>query len=216
MESKKEERKSAGKIDGQKLKTIAEIKKFYPLSDDQILQLEKFVDALISYNQKYNLIGKSTIENIWQRHILDSAQIIKFIKNKEISIGDFGSGSGLPGIILSILGIKEVHLIEKSFRKCEFLKIAAEISPGKIVIWQKRAEEINDLKIDLSVSRAFASLDKLLKITKKFLKKDASCLFLKGSKWQEEINIAKNNHSFNYGLHSSLTSSEGKIILINF
>ena len=111
-------------INEKQLKAIAQITNFYPISVSEIEKLESFVAILLKYNQEYNLIGKSTIDDIWHRHILDSAQLLQYIKNKDSVVGDFGSGAGFPGVVLSILGVKEVHLIEKSFRKCEFLKLA--------------------------------------------------------------------------------------------
>ena len=95
------------------------------------IRLTKYVDFLIEYNNKINLIGKSTINDIWDRHITDSLQLVKNIDNYNIKIADLGSGAGLPGIPLSIIGIKEVHLFEKSVRKCEFLEQAKNFSNNK-------------------------------------------------------------------------------------
>ncbi len=189
------------------------IKKFDSLNDDTIQKLEKFVDLLLIHNQKYNLIGKSTIDDIWNRHILDSAQLIKFITNKNLIIGDFGSGAGLPAIILSIMGVKEVHLIEKSFRKCEFLEIAKEISDNKIVIHQKMAEKLDPIKFDIITSRAFAPLDKLLKTTQPFAKKNTTYIFPKGKNLTNELKLIKNK--LDYKIYPSLTSLEGNILIIN-
>jgi 16S rRNA (guanine527-N7)-methyltransferase len=202
-------------IKEKQLKAITEIKNFYPISLAEIKQLESFVDILLRYNSEYNLIGKSTVDEIWQRHILDSAQLLKYIDNKNLTIADFGSGAGFPGIILSILGAKEVHLIEKSFRKCQFLQMASKISSNKIIIHQKRAEEIKCLKIDIVVSRAFAPLARLLKTIKPFLGKQGYGIFLKGKNFADEINLAKQSNSFNYKAFSSLTSKESRVIIIN-
>ena len=198
-----------------KLQVIEQINQFWPISEITLKSLENYVAALIKYNQKYNLIGESTIEDIWNRHILDSAQLLKYIKDKNLVTGDFGSGAGFPGMVLSILGLKEVHLIEKSFRKCEFLELAKEFSSGKITIHQKNAEEIKDIKFDLITSRAFAPMIRLLSTIKPFTKENTICLFLKGKNVDNELNLAKKIHRFNYTGHSSLTSKESKIILIS-
>jgi len=198
-----------------KLQVIEQINQFWPISEITLKSLENYVAALIKYNQKYNLIGESTIEDIWNRHILDSAQLLKYIKDKNLVTGDFGSGAGFPGMVLSILGLKEVHLIEKSFRKCEFLELAREFSSGKITIHQKNAEEIKDIKFDLITSRAFAPMIRLLSTIKPFTKENTICLFLKGKNVDNELNLAKKTHRFNYIGHSSLTSKESKIILIS-
>ncbi len=202
-------------INEKQLKAIAQITNFYPISAVEIEKLESFVEMLLKYNQEYNLIGKSTISDIWHRHILDSAQLLKYIENKNLVIGDFGSGAGFPGIILSILGAKEVHLLEKSFRKCEFLKLAAKISANKIVIHQKRVEEIKDLSFDIVASRAFLPLNELISTVKPFFKPSSSAIFLKGKNFESEINIAKKSNKFNYLSRPSLTSMESRVIIVN-
>ena len=111
-----------------------QIKKFLQLTTQQEKSLEEYVLLLLSRNQNYNFIGKSTEDDIWQRHILDCAQLIKYIENINLKFADFGSGAGLPGVILSILGLKEIHLIEKSFRKSEFLREAKNLSTNRIFI----------------------------------------------------------------------------------
>ncbi len=185
----------------------------------QKIKLEQYVDLLLKWNSKINLIGKSTVDDIWNRHIVDCAQLIKFLndKDKENCVcADFGSGAGLPGIVLSILGIKNMNLIEKSPLKCKFLKEAALISDNKINIINKNIFDINDHKFDIIFSRALANLNDLLTMTKSFLKENSICYFLKGKKVTEELSEAKKNFSFEYSLTDSMTSNEGKIITIKF
>lgn len=191
---------------------LQEIEKFHPLDLATINKLDLFVENLINYNEKFNLIGKSTIEDIWNRHILDSAQLIKFIDDKNLTIGDFGSGAGLPAIILSILGVKEIHLIEKSFRKCQFLQEVKNISQNKVIIHNKMAQEIKNIQFDIITSRAFAPLDKLLQITKPFCHKNTKLIFPKGKNIMSEISQSKMKLGFS--IYESLTSKEGKILVI--
>ena len=169
---------------------------------------------LLKENNNFNLIGKSTINDIWHRHILDSAQILKYIDNKNVKFADFGSGAGLPGIVISILGIKEMHLVEKSFRKCEFLNKAKITSNNHIFIHQAKLEEVEKIKFDVITSRALASLKNLLQYCNKFLNKDGYALFLKGKKLPEELLEAQKFYNFDYETFDSLTSSESKIIKI--
>lgn len=202
-------------INEKQLKAITEIKKFYSISEKEIEQLKSFVKLLLECNQEYNLIGKSTIDDIWHRHILDSAQLLKYIGDKNLVLGDFGSGAGFPGVVLSILGVRQIHLLEKSFRKCEFLQLAAKISSNKIIIHQKKIEEIKGVKFDIVVSRAFAPLDKLLKIIKPFVKLGSYGIFLKGKSFESEISLAKKMRKFDYTAHPSLTSADSKVLIIN-
>jgi 16S rRNA (guanine527-N7)-methyltransferase len=192
-----------------------EIKKFCELDNLQIKNLEDFVLLLLQENQNFNFIGNSTIEDIWNRHILDCAQLLRFIENKNAKFADLGSGAGFPGIILSILGLREIHLIEKAFRKCEFLRRAKLFSQKRIFIHQTKLEELATIEFDCITSRALAPLDQLLTYSKKFLKKDGYCLFLKGKNLEKEIELAKKTFQFEYQLHPSLTSSESNIIKIS-
>jgi len=193
---------------------FSEIKKFAPLTNLQIKSLEDFVLLVLQENNNFNFIGNSTIENIWQRHILDSAQLWPLIENKNAKIADFGSGAGFPGLVLSVLGLREIHLVEKSFRKSEFLRRAKLLSPNRIFIHQAKLEELNNLQFDCITSRALAPLDSLLDYSQKFLKKDGYCLFLKGKNLSQEIELAKQKFQFEHELHPSLTSSESNIIKV--
>jgi len=202
-------------IDQKKHDSFNQIKKFCELSTLQEKKLTDFVSLLLSKNQNYNFIGNSTIENIWERHILDCAQLLKFIDNYNLKFADFGSGAGLPGIVLSILGLKEIHLVEKSFRKCEFLREAKLLSSNRVFIANSKLEDLDDQSYDCIVSRALAPLPRLLEYNIKFLKDDGFCLFLKGKNLQSEITESKKNFKFDYELFPSITSNESNIIRLN-
>ena len=201
-------------IDQNKIEAIKTIGNFHQISASQILALESYVLDLLNENQLYNFIGKSTINDIWHRHILDSIQLVKYLNNFTDKFADFGSGAGFPGVILSIAGVKEIHLIEKAFRKADFLRKIKNISPNKIFVHQKKLEEITNLKFDCIVSRALAPLDKLLNYCNIFLEPNGYCLFLKGKNLPQEIALAKQNFNFTYELFPSITNKESNIIKI--
>ncbi len=202
-------------LETKKNNALEQIKNFCQISPEQEENLSNFIASLLQKNDEFNFIGRSTIENIWERHVLDSAQLLRFIENKNIKFADFGSGAGFPGIILSILGLKEIHLIEKSFRKSEFLRNSKIFSKNKIFVHQSKLEELEKIEFDCVVSRALAPLDKLLNYSGKFLKKDGYCLFLKGKNLSQEIELAKKSFEFEYETSPSLTSQESKIIKIS-
>ncbi|MDR2526956.1 MAG: 16S rRNA (guanine(527)-N(7))-methyltransferase RsmG [Rickettsiales bacterium] len=177
----------------------------------QILDYAKF---LLKENEKMNLIGKSTVDSVWDRHIKDCLQIMKFIKNKDVKVADLGSGAGLPGILLSICGVKEVHLFEKSPKKCNFLEKCKRFSTNKIIIRNVNLNDYSDNSFNIITSRALGSLNMLLDISKKLKKDDGALIFLKGKKVYDEITEAKKKHKFEYVLHNSETSDEGKIVVI--
>ena len=162
-------------------------------------KLHEYIDLLLKWNNKMNLIGKSTIDNVYDRHIKDSTQLLKFFSQEEIEnsiFADFGTGAGVPGIILSICGVKKIYLLEKSPKKCENIF------------------DVKNLKFDIIVSRALAPLDELLKMIYPFCKKDSKCLFLKGKRINEEIVLAQKTFNFDYKLFDSETSDEGKVIIV--
>ena len=199
----------------QKEKIFEEINNFFMLNSEQKKCLEDYVSKLLQENENFNFIGKSTIDQTWHRHILDCAQLIQFIKNPQKKFADLGSGAGLPGMVLSILGLKEIHLVEKSFRKADFLRKIKNISPNRVFVHQAKLEELENINFDCIMSRALAPLDKLLEYCKKFLKDDGYCLFLKGKNLPLEISQAKQKFSFEFELFPSLTSQESNIIRIN-
>ena len=167
-------------IELKKNSAFNEIRKFCELEPAQEKNLEDYVSAILQENHNFNFIGKSTILDIWERHILDSAQLMRFIPSKNAKFADLGSGAGFPGMVLSILGLHEIHLIEKSFRKADFLRKAKLFSPNRVFVQQAKLEEMEVVEFDCIVSRALAPLTGLLEYSKKFLKKDGYCLFLKG------------------------------------
>ena len=102
------------------------LSKIFPdVSRETFNKLDDYVNLLLSTNKKFNLIGKSTEENIWQRHIIDSIQLIKLLNLEQDIVIDVGTGAGIPGIILSICGVNTVYLVESKTKKTNFLKEAA-------------------------------------------------------------------------------------------
>ncbi len=202
-------------FESRKNAALSQVRSFCELSNSQVRNLEDFVIFLLQENEKFNFIGKSTIEDIWDRHVLDSAQLLRFIVDKNAKFADFGSGAGLPGIILSILGLREIHLIEKAFRKADLLRQSKSFSSNRVFVHQAKLEELPAMEFDCIVSRALAPFDKLLLYAKQFLKKDGYCLFLKGKNLQNEIAAAKQNFQFEYELMQSITSPESSIIKVS-
>ena len=100
------------------------LKKKFSVPRETEEKLSRFHDLIIKWQSSINLISNTTIQHIWHRHILDSAQLFPLIDDKEKIITDIGSGAGFPGLILSILGCKNIHLVESDARKSAFLREA--------------------------------------------------------------------------------------------
>lgn len=187
--------------------------KDFNVSRETLRALEEFVLLLEKWNSSINLIGKSTLDKIWQRHVLDSAQLLRYIPSKQpLVITDFGSGAGFPGIILGIISNHTIHLIESDKRKAAFLQQASMIVPGKIFVHNKRIEAISPWKSDIIMARALAPLDQLLTFAEPFCTESSSCLFLKGVKLEEELSLCKHYWKIDVSLHPSITSENASVV----
>ncbi len=158
--------------------------------DSQTRQkLQDFENLLKLHNSHYNLIGSSTMDNIWQRHILDCAQISNFIADKSARILDIGSGAGFPGMILAILGYTNMHLIDRNRHKCDFLKIAARRACVSPIITQQNMKEFikqHQTKFTFITSRAVAPLCDLLPLCLPLINKKSHIILLKGQNYKQE------------------------------
>ena len=187
-------------------------------SQDALYKLEIFTKEVIAYNQKFNLISKSTEDNIWERHVLDSAQLVKFIEfNDELSLSDLGTGAGFPGIVLAIFNRNKkfhVKLYEKSRVKikfldylCKKLNISAEIYGNDY--------GSHDINSNYIVSRAFKKLAEHIRISREIVKVNHKLIILKGKNAEEEIKQLNNNFNYSYNLEKSITAEDSKILIVN-
>lgn len=192
-----------------------EIVSSFNLSKSQVEKIDFFINSIIDYNTHTNLIGKSTIESIWDRHVLDCLQLAKYINNRNLKILDIGTGAGLPGVLLSIIGYKKVLMIESVRKKTNFVKkIITKLSlPAKIL--NKRIEKPPISKHDVIVSRALAPLLKLLTYARMYSNKNTTSLFLKGRNVSSEIDIAMKVFCFDFKKNQSLSYGDGCILQIN-
>ena len=181
----------------------------------QIELIDKYLEKLKASNQIHNLVGPSTINISWDRHINDSLQLAKFISKKNSSIIDLGTGAGIPGLILYIFGYKNILLIDSKMKKINFIKefsIEQNIATKCICT---RVEKIKNQKFDFIISRAFAPLTKLLDYSLLFTKKNTSLLFLKGRNVKKEISEAKKHFRFNCELSNSRSLGGGFVLKID-
>ena len=191
-----------------------DIIKKYALGKKISEDISKYLDLLIRYNSHTNIVGKKTLTNPWTTHILDCLQILTFIKNSNLSIVDMGSGAGLPGALLSIVGYKNVTLVDSNGKKIKFLKQIQKEINLKINIVYGRIEGLVNIKFDIITSRALSNLDKLFSYSHKLMKKNTVLIFLKGKTVNEEIVRAKKNWSFKYEKHQSISDSRGSLIIV--
>ena len=186
-------------------------------SKDAVFKIKKFIRILENYQKKMNLIGKSTFSSLWIRHILDSAQIEKILpkENKNYLTLDVGTGAGFPGLVLAVLGRKDLLLCEKSKKKYVFLNAAIKECNIDVKIYNDKVENLKVSNAKTIISRAFAPLKNLLLKVKHFLCSDTTLVLHKGKTYMEEIIEAKNFFFFNYKCYDSLTNPDAKILKID-
>ena len=183
--------------------------------DEDMERLEVYVSLLRKWQKNINLVSKNSLIDVWRRHVLDSAQLFSLIGLRTMTVADIGTGAGFPGMVLGIIKSAQdmtVHLIESNERKCAFLREVSLATKADVVIHNKRTEELQDLSVDLVVSRAVSSVEKLLQYAVPLLKKDGYCLFLKGKKWRDELTQAQIKWIIKETVIQSLSNPSGKIL----
>ena len=186
-------------------------------SPKNISDLKIFKNELLKANTKPNFISKNTETVIWHRHILDSAQLVKFIDFSKGSLSDLGSGAGFPGLILALFNKNKnfhVKLYEKSPVKRAFLREISDRLSLKIEILGNIYNESIDT--DYIVSRAFKKLDSIIQVSREIAKKSHKLIILKGQNAQEDLKKAFNQEKYDYKLEKSITNEESKIIIVDF
>jgi len=164
-----------------------------PVSRETLSRLEAYADLLTRWSARINLVGRDTLPDLWRRHILDSAQLRAFVPEQARSMVDLGTGAGLPGLVLAILGVSGVELVEANSRKCAFLREALRVTETTALLRPCRIEAAPRHRVDIVTARACAPLDRLLGLAAPFLGPDSQCLFLKGERVDEELTAAGEN-----------------------
>ena len=191
--------------------TEAEFAALAAVSRETRDRLVAYVALLAKWNAKINLVGPATLGDVWRRHILDSAQIHDRVAAAEVLV-DLGSGAGLPGLILAILGGPRVHLIESDARKCAFLHEAARVTGTAVTIHNKRIEAVPPVEADVVTARALAPLAQLLDHAVRFLKPAGKCVFLKGARQADELTEARKSWHMRVAERPSLSDPSGVIL----
>ena len=185
---------------------------------------EKFIifyKTLIKWQKSINLISRNSMENVWERHFLDSAQLYKITKEIDGNIVDFGSGAGFPGLILAMMGHKNIHLVESDQKKCTFLREVSLLSKTDVTVHNNRIENLEFFDVELITARALAPLNKLIDYVEAFTNKSPTnqrhpkMLFLKGKSYKEEISKLSKSQNFFIEEFESITDKSGKILHIN-
>ena len=195
--------------------------RFIQVSRETITSLKKYEDLLIKANKNLNLIGNSTINQIWTRHFLDSAQVIDFVDKNDKSLIDLGSGAGFPGLVIAIaskdrkIPIK-IKLIDKSPKKVKFLKdLINKLQLDVEVINQNILEDPKKLLDDVFVARAFKPLKIILQLIHNKANNWKKIFIFLGKTGKNELLQASKSWEIEYKQRVSVTSDDSLVIEIN-
>ena len=181
-------------------------------------ELQNFVDFVLKWQRTVNLIAPSTIPDIWERHVVDSAQLISYIPENAKVLADMGSGGGFPAIVLAIINkvvcgtIKEFYLIESDVKKSIFLREAARVFEVPVQVINKRLEDVELENVDVVTARALKTVNELFVLGRGFISKETTCLFLKGERVDEEL--AQNTFNCQFEKIPSCTHKKSYILKI--
>jgi 16S rRNA (guanine527-N7)-methyltransferase len=179
-------------------------------------RITRYIAALDAWRSRLNLIGPGEGRHLWRRHVFDSLQLALLIRPEETSIADLGTGAGFPGMILACaFPERDVALIEKSPKKCEFLRAAVSSAGLNAQVLNQRTEDPVPKQYDLVVSRALSPLPRLLGQAYPWLIANGRSLFIKGQGVLSELTQARDSWSFDLESHVSQTNPDGQILAIS-
>ncbi|MEI9990455.1 MAG: 16S rRNA (guanine(527)-N(7))-methyltransferase RsmG [Rhizomicrobium sp.] len=184
------------------------------VSRETLARLKAYVGLLGDWNARHNLVSARSLEDVWRRHIWDSAQLVPYIPASAKTLADLGSGAGFPGLVLAELlrGKVKVSLFESTGKKAEFLKAAADRIGLDIEVRNERIESAQAAPFDVVTARALAPLGKLLGYAQHLAGKRTVCLFLKGQSLASELTEARKSWRMKALQHQSATDPSGVIL----
>ena len=183
-----------------------------PVSRETFERLEAFVALLKAANEQQNLVSASTIEDVWARHILDSAQLVRFEPHGGASWADVGSGAGLPGIVIACLIEGPVTLIEPRRLRAEFLRTAVEQLRLNATVAATKVERVEG-EFDVITGRAVASLERFLEISQHLSTRNTVWALPKGRRAHSELVEAQRAWQGVFHVEQSVTDAESYAVI---
>jgi 16S rRNA (guanine527-N7)-methyltransferase len=196
--------------------TAEEFQRLTGVSRETLGRLRVYLRLLKKWQATINLVGRRSLEDAWRRHMLDSAQLARYIPpggdGPAPVIVDIGSGAGFPGLVLAIMGAGVVHLVESNRRKCAFLATVARETNTEVTIQPLRVESLTPFAADIVTARSLAPLDQLLAFAEPLVGGEGECLFLKGKKGDEELTEAAKKWNMRVERFASDSDSSGVVL----
>lgn len=189
------------------------------VSRETFAKLQAFEALVRKWTPAINLVSKNTLPNLWERHIVDSAQIFAFRTLSARSWADFGAGGGFPGLVVALVAqdtTPDLHvtLIESDLRKATFLRQAARALNVEVTVLSERAESLYPLNADIVSARAVAPLSDLLFLAQRHLQAEGVAIFPKGARVLEEVADARKLWVFDVDSRPSLSEADASILVI--
>jgi 16S rRNA (guanine527-N7)-methyltransferase len=183
------------------------------VSRETLARLKAYADLLIDWNSRHNLVSRAGLDDLWRRHMWDSAQLVRYLPQKAATLADLGSGAGFPGLVLAVLRPDiAVTLFEARTKKCAFLNAAAARMGVKVSVVDARIEDVAPRPLDVVTARGCAPLPRLLGLAHRFTGSSTVCLFLKGQNVGAELTEAHKYWNMKASHFPSLSDPSGAIL----
>lgn len=189
------------------------------VSRETFERLEAFVALVLQWNKTINLISKESTADVWQRHVLDSAQLMLHLPPEAEAYADLGAGGGFPGVIVAIMAAEvrptlRATLVESDLRKAVFLSETSRKLGLAVTVVRDRVETLAPLGADLVSARALAPLAELCGYGQRHLAPGGTALFLKGNRYEAEIAIARQKWAFDLTVYPSKTGTDAALLAL--
>lgn len=195
----------------------ATVARLLAVSRETTDRLDRLLALLRRWQARINLVGRSTLEDAWRRHVLDSGQLVRHLPPGPGCITDIGSGAGFPGLVVALLAGRPVDLIEADARKAAFLREAARETGAAVTVHVARAEALDPWPADVVTARAVAPVSDLLGLAYPFCRLAAGggrVLLLKGARVEAELTDAAQSWTMSVERHPSLSDPTGVVLRI--
>ncbi|HEV2815724.1 MAG TPA: 16S rRNA (guanine(527)-N(7))-methyltransferase RsmG [Allosphingosinicella sp.] len=189
------------------------VQREYDVPRETMGLLDRFADLLRAENERQNLVSRASLGQLWLRHIADSAQLLRFAPAPEASWVDLGTGAGFPGLVVALLHAGPVTLVEQRRLRADFLRRAAESLGLEVEILAAKAERVAARPFDVISARAFAPLDRLLRLGTGFSTANSVWLLPKGRNAETELEAVAPSWQGSFRLEPSVTDPAARIIV---
>jgi 16S rRNA (guanine527-N7)-methyltransferase len=175
--------------------------------------LARYQELLIEWQQRMNLVGPATLEDVWGRHFADSAQLVRYVPAGKTWL-DIGAGGGFPGLVLAAMGWGRFVLVDSIAKKCRFLEAVRDaLGLTNVTIRNARVELLPTLGVDIATARAAAPLEILFDWAIRHVRPGGTFVFPKGRRWSDEVDAARTKFLFDLETFPSMTDSDARILV---